>query len=70
MEYLALGDLSQYIITAISEEETKQIANDLLQELKIMHAEGFTHRDLKPQVGSDPGWNNYPGCKESVSFLC
>ncbi|MCJ1266066.1 Ankyrin-2 [Lobaria immixta] len=49
MEYLALGDLSQYIFTAISEEETKQIASDLLQGLKIMHAEGFTHRDLKPQ---------------------
>lgn len=69
MEYLALGDLSQYIITAISEEETKQIASDLLQGLKIMHAEGFTHRDLKPQVRSDSSWNNHPGCKVSVSFL-
>ena len=51
MEYFELGDLSNHIKAGqITEHDAKDIANDLLQALKIMHSEGFTHRDLKPQV--------------------
>ena len=51
MEYFELGDLSRYMTEGcISEQDAKIIALDLLQALVIMHSEGFTHRDLKPQV--------------------
>jgi serine/threonine protein kinase len=33
------------------EPEVKGIAMQLLEGLKTMHEENFTHRDLKPQVG-------------------
>lgn len=52
MEYFPYGDLAQYLETPLEEFEVKQIAMDLLEGLKIMHAEGFTHRSLKPQVCS------------------
>ena len=52
MEYFPLGDLSEFISAGeIQEEDAKQIATDLLIALEIIHTEGFTHRDLKPQVG-------------------
>lgn len=50
MEYVELGDLSKYIGEAITEIDAVEVANDLLFGLKVMHSEGFTHRDLKPQV--------------------
>ena len=61
MEYFELGDLSLYIPTGeIDESDTKDITVNLLEALKIMHSEGFTHRDLKPQnifvVAKAPRW--------------
>lgn len=50
MEFLDYGDLAQYIPHISKEEEVKKITSDLLHGLRIMHAEGFAHRDLKPQV--------------------
>jgi serine/threonine protein kinase len=50
MEYLEHGDLAQHINIISTEEEVRQITNNLLDGLKIMHGEGFAHRDLKPQV--------------------
>jgi serine/threonine protein kinase len=50
MEYFENGDLAQYIPSISTEDEMKQITIDLLEGLRIMHAEGFAHRDLKPQV--------------------
>jgi serine/threonine protein kinase len=54
MEYFRLGDLYKYLDQANSapctEEDGKQIANQLLHGLKIMHGLGFAHRDIKPQV--------------------
>jgi serine/threonine protein kinase len=61
MEYLQMGDLennlqelekSNYAGCALSEEEVKDIITNILEGIKIMHAEGFAHRDLKPQVWS------------------
>ncbi len=51
MEYVPFGDLSKYITTGeIQERDAKQIARDMLEALIIIHEEGFTHRDIKPQV--------------------
>jgi serine/threonine protein kinase len=50
MEYFENGDLAQHISSISTEDEVKQIMTDLLEALRIIHAEGFAHRDLKPQV--------------------
>jgi serine/threonine protein kinase len=55
MEYLENGDLDRYIPVISTEDEVRQITTDLLDGLRIMHGEGFAHRDLKPQV-----WPNHP----------
>lgn len=52
MEYFPLGDLSNFIENDISEESIREIASQLLQGLTFMHAEGYTHRDLKPAISS------------------
>ena len=49
MEYFKYGDLQSHMSTRIPEVQSKIIAAQLLQGLKIMHQEKFTHRDLKPQ---------------------
>lgn len=70
MEYMPLGDLEQNIQEienspvhdgpALSEEAVQEIARQILEGLNIMHAEGFAHRDLKPQnvfvVQRQPQW--------------
>jgi serine/threonine protein kinase len=53
MEYVQLGDLERNVSAhsgKISEIEARDIAEQILSGLKIMHAESFAHRDLKPQV--------------------
>ena len=51
MEYMPFGDLGKYIPTGeIKERDAKQIARDMIEALIIIHEEGFTHRDIKPQV--------------------
>ncbi|PGG98753.1 serine/threonine protein kinase [Helicocarpus griseus UAMH5409] len=70
MEYMPLGDLEQNLReievqpahegSALSEEETQEVSRQILEGLNIMHAEGFAHRDLKPQnvfvVRKHPQW--------------
>ena len=59
MEYMPSGDLESNLLDleslteyrlAIPEEDIKEITSQILEGLKIMHAEGFAHRDLKPKV--------------------
>ena len=49
MEYFDLGDLEQYMDRQLSILQIKVIIRQLLEGLCIMHRDGFTHRDLKPQ---------------------
>jgi serine/threonine protein kinase len=53
MEYVPLGDLEKNVKAhsgKIPEVEARDIAEQVLLGLEIMHAESFAHRDLKPQV--------------------
>lgn len=70
MEFMPLGDLEQNLQeienfpthegSALLEEEVQEITRQILEGLNIMHAEGFAHRDLKPQnvfvVQKQPQW--------------
>jgi serine/threonine protein kinase len=53
MEYVHLGDLHKNLVAnsgKIPENESRDIAEQILLGLEIMHAKSFAHRDLKPQV--------------------
>ena len=53
MEYIPLGDLEKNVKVhsgRIPEIEARDITEQILSGLEIMHAESFAHRDLKPQV--------------------
>jgi serine/threonine protein kinase len=53
MEYMHLGDLESNVIAhsgRIPENEARDITQQILSGLEIMHTESFAHRDLKPQV--------------------
>ena len=55
MEYMPLGDLEKFVVAQsgkIPEVEARDIAEQIISGLEIMHAESFAHRDLKPQVSS------------------
>ncbi|RPA92357.1 kinase-like protein [Choiromyces venosus 120613-1] len=61
MEYIPLGDLDQcFRKKKFTEARAKVLSWQLLQGLAIMHENGFTHRDLKPQnillVSYSPLW--------------
>ncbi|KAF8252568.1 kinase-like protein [Wilcoxina mikolae CBS 423.85] len=49
MEYMEFGDLGSYIKNKWTEEDTKVVARQLLEGLKVMHEDGILHRDLKPE---------------------
>lgn len=51
-EYFPLGSLDKYIKEGMKENDARIISLQLLEGLRLMHEEGFTHRDLKPQVSS------------------
>jgi serine/threonine protein kinase len=60
MEYFQHGTLDEFIKQTLSEKDARIISLQLLEGLKIMHDEHFTHRDLKPQnifvVQHSPNW--------------
>jgi serine/threonine protein kinase len=56
MEYVPLGDLEKNVMAnsgRLPEVEARDIVEQILYGLEIMHTESFAHRDLKPQVRSD-----------------
>lgn len=55
MEYISLGDLESNVKARsgrLPETETREIAQQILSGLEIMHAESFAHHDLKPKVNA------------------
>jgi len=52
MEYIPMGDMSQSFIDGYrwNESDTRAVIKQLLHGLAVMHKEGITHRDLKPEV--------------------
>ena len=50
MEYFPLGDLKDYILSPLSENEAQQITTQILEGLFFMHDNWIAHRDLKPTV--------------------
>ena len=52
MEYIPIGDMSKTFVNGYrwNESDTKVVIKQLLQGLAVMHQEGITHRDLKPEV--------------------
>ena len=52
MEYITIGDMSKTFESGYqwNESDTKVVIKQLLQGLAVMHQEGITHRDLKPEV--------------------
>ena len=52
MEYIPIGDMSKTLANDYrwNESDTKVVIKQLLQGLAVMHKEGITHRDLKPEV--------------------
>lgn len=53
MEYVQLGDLEKNVSGnpgRIPASEARDIAEQILSGLAIMHVESFAHRNLKPQV--------------------
>lgn len=75
MEYFKHGTLDMFINPALVEQDVQTIALQLLEGLKIMHEEQFTHRDLKPQVSrrflvKNPGVNinrTYSSCSTRLT---
>jgi len=52
MEYIPMGDMSASFADGYrwNESDTKVVIKQLLHGLAVMHREGITHRDLKPEV--------------------
>jgi len=52
MEYFPMGDMSKTFVNNYrwNESDTKVVIEQLLDGLTVMHKEGITHRDLKPEV--------------------
>ncbi|KAF8539176.1 kinase-like domain-containing protein [Trichophaea hybrida] len=48
MEYMEFGDLESHLEEKWTEGDTKVVARQLLEGLKVMHENGILHRDLKP----------------------
>jgi len=52
MEYIPIGDMSKTFVNGYqwNESDTRVVIRQLLQGLVVMHKEGITHHDLKPEV--------------------
>ena len=54
MDDILIGDMSKTFVNNYqwNESDTKVVIQQLLQGLAVMHQEGITHRDPKPEVCS------------------
>lgn len=54
MEYQPLGDLGKYILDhgVLSEKIARDVAEQILQGVFILHEHRMMHRDIKPEVCS------------------
>ena len=61
MEYIPIGDMAQSFADGYrwNESDTKVVIKQLLHGLAVMHKEGITHRDLKPEVCALPLLKHY-----------
>lgn len=52
MDYYSLGDLTRQIITSEPFEESvaRDIAEQILHAVFVLHKHNLVHRDIKPQV--------------------
>jgi len=50
MEYFQEGDLNKHIGKPLPQETVQNILKQILEGLVVMHQEGITHRDIKPEV--------------------
>ena len=59
MEHIPMGDMSHSFADGYrwNESDIKVVIKQLLHGLAIMHREGITHRDLKPEVCTLPVLN-------------
>ncbi|OUS27209.1 hypothetical protein A9Q99_15605 [Gammaproteobacteria bacterium 45_16_T64] len=48
MEFLAGGDLKQYLTTPLSVAKATTIVQHIIEGLETLHAKGVIHRDIKP----------------------
>jgi len=56
MEYIPIGDMSKTFVNGYrwNESDAKMVIEQLLRGLVVMHKEGITHRNLKPEVSALP----------------
>jgi serine/threonine protein kinase len=52
MEYMEYGDLASHLKRPLPENEAREITLQIAEGLKLLHENGFAHRDLKPAVKS------------------
>lgn len=66
MEFFPLGDLRACDDGQISEDDARDICQQLLEGLEMMHEKGYAHRDLKPEVCTK--FSNPPGHIRCVAY--
>lgn len=56
MDYQELGDVGKYMkeFGVFEEAIARDIAEQILQGVFVLHANGVMHRDIKPEVRSSP----------------
>lgn len=51
MDYYSLGDLTRLMISGpFGESDARNIAEQILHAVFVLHDEAIIHRDIKPQV--------------------
>lgn len=70
MEMIPCGSLHRYTGVGLPEGQVQLIVAQVLQGLDHMHRAGYTHRDLKPEVGSQVSFLRILLLIDSTEFTC